>query len=256
MPGDAGERVVLTHNLWVTRRALDDIGLAALAGPTFSLPAYASRHPILVRFFDHRSKSVHGTARTQGVQATKGEVYNLHARNPIRGATWFDTSTNTVFLLAVVVDHDYTVFETRADAGKLMPSAADYADLAQRLNPLFGITDPDFFELARPDADELLERALANPGGLVECVLGHELPALMQLEVVMIDDEPVSGDVYAAVRFVERNNVVTLPGTLHGELADLLFPDAAPSDVDIGHGTFPEPRGKLSDDFILRWRRV
>lgn len=111
MSDDGGSHAVAQHHLWVTRQALEDIGFGALAGPSFDLARYAGRHPILGRFLDQRSQNVLGTQPTRGVQATKVEIYNLHAQNPIRGVTWFDRTANTVFLLAVVLDHEYTVFQ-------------------------------------------------------------------------------------------------------------------------------------------------
>lgn len=239
-------------DLWVTRRALADIGMGELAGPTFDLQRYAERHPILKRFRDQRSLHPHGTELTQHVH---GEVYNLHARNPLRGVTWHDQEHNVVFLLAVSVDHDYGVFERRSLAGELMPDEFDYADLAQARDPLSGVDDPDFFELAEPHAANLLAEALAKPGVPVEATLGHELPAVMQLEVLVIEQEDLHGDVYAAVRFEDRRNVVRLDDMAAVQLADILFPDADPAEVDIGHASFPAPRGRLAGDFVFRWRR-
>lgn len=244
------------HALWVTRQALADIGFEALAGPTFDLAVYAQRHPILGRFLDQRSENTVGTQKTQGVQATGREIYNLHAQNPTRGVTWFDETNNVVFLLAVSLDHNYHLFVDRAEAGELMPTAQDYADLAAHRDPLYGLDDPDFFELARPDADELLLEVLQHPGVLVERMLGHELPSAMQLEVVVVDDTEVTGDVYAAVRFGDRLGNVTLPSTIHTDVAVLLFPDAQFDEVDMGYGDFPAPRGKLQGDVVIRWRRT
>lgn len=77
----------------------------------------------------------------------------------------------------------------------------------------------------------------------------------MQLELLVIDDTELTGDVYAAVRFSDRANVVELPSTVLAELGDLLFPDVRPDKVDIGIDTFPQPRGKQPGDLVVRWRR-
>ena len=46
------------HRLWVTRQALADIGMSALAGPTFELDDIKERHPILSAFAEKRANSV------------------------------------------------------------------------------------------------------------------------------------------------------------------------------------------------------
>jgi len=68
--------------LWVTRQALADIGYEDLAGPGFDLDALSMRHPILDTFKTKRTSNPRGTEQTQGV---KGEIFNLHARNPYEG---------------------------------------------------------------------------------------------------------------------------------------------------------------------------
>lgn len=237
--------------LWVTRAALDDLGLGPLAGPTFDLDANLRRHPILRRFARQRALDPRGTEPTQNVA---GEVYNLHAKNPTRGVTWYDTEANVVFLLAVSLIHDYTEFERRSAAGTLMPTEADYADVAGYRDPFDG-GDLDFLAVAGPQAEALVESALATPGRLVTGVLGGELPTCVQVEVILLDDATMEGDVFAAMRLETRSGLVELPATIVSDLAFELFPDAAVEDVDLYHDRFPSPRGKLPGDVVVRWRR-
>jgi len=190
----------------------------------------------------------------------RGRVYNLHAVNPHRGVTWFDPATNVVFLLGVTEEHDYRVFEIRSANDELMPTRVDYEDLRQHQTALTTLDSDAFLEHAERDGHELLERALASPGALIQGRLGGELPTYVQIEVVVIDGSAEHGDVYAAVRFADRIGQVQLQVQLtvelHSDLADVLFPEANPEHITLGEKYFPYPRGFQRGDFVIRWRRT
>jgi hypothetical protein len=111
--------------LRVTRRALADVGLKALAGPKVHLEASKHQHPILETFVEKRGNEPIGQEQTLGIKAP---VYNLHARNPWRGVTWYDEQSKVCRLLGVTA-RDYNELVARAKVGDLEPTVDDYADL-------------------------------------------------------------------------------------------------------------------------------
>lgn len=237
--------------LWVTRRALEDLGMEGEAGPAFDLDAVKGRNKLLGRFADQRAANPRGTELTQHVT---GEIYNLHAQGGLRGATWFDEGHYVVFLLAASSEHDYDRFVDRSAAGLLLPSRRDYQDVTQHRHALAQGTG-DFVEDVADQAAELVKRALAEPGQVVTDILGQELPTHVVVEVVAVDVENVEGDVYAALSYEQRAGVRPLPDDLTSDLAAVLFPDAVPGSLEIGHHRFPMPRGRRPGDVVIRWFR-
>ena len=227
-----------------------DIGYEDLAGPSFDLDSLSRRHPILDAFKTKRTSNPRGTEQTQGV---KGEIFNLHARNPYRGVTYFDEPFGVVFLLAVTVDHDYSVFTSRDVAGSLRPSESDYADFFESLNPIQSYET--FLIEAEANIVPLLAAALVNPGILVEGVIGREFPVAVSVEVLIPNEPNQPVDIYVAVFFEGRARTLPLPRYVKDDLADILFPAAGIEEVDVGLPFFPPPRGKREGDLIYRWKR-
>ena len=238
--------------LWVTRQALADIGYEDLVGPGFDLDTLSTRHPILDAFKTKRTSNPRGSELIQGV---KGEIFNLHARNPYRGVTYFDEARGVVFLLAVSVDHDYSLFTTRDAAGSLRPSESDYADFFESLNPIQSYET--FLKEAEAEADmaPLLAAALVNPGNLIEGVIGREFSIAVSVEALIPNEPNQPVDIYVAVSFEGRARTLPLPRYVKDDLADIFFPEAEIEEVDVGLPIFPLPRGKRDGDFIYRWKR-
>lgn len=123
--------------LWVTRAALADLKLEALAGSDVS--RVSNRHPILDACYSKRAESQSATQQLEGIPHSQG-IWNLHALNPHRGITWYDHEKDVVFLLAYS-PHDYAVFVRRFRAGQLASSAREYEDVAQQRRELSGLND-------------------------------------------------------------------------------------------------------------------
>ncbi len=236
--------------LWVTRAALTDLKLEALAGSDVS--RVSNRHPILDAFYSKRAQSQFGTEQLEGVPHSQG-IWNLHAINPHRGVTWYDHDEDVVFLLAYS-PHDYAVFVSRFRMGQLSPSARDYEDVAQHRRELSGLDD-DFLEVVEAQCPDLVARALHEPGQVVEELLGSELPAAALLEVVVVSDTDLTGDLYLALRFADRQKLRALPSEVVSHLIPLLLPDADYVDIDWAPAYVPAELGNRAGDTTIRWRR-
>lgn len=170
----------------------------------------------MAAFYSKRTTRPEGQEKLQGVPSSAG-VWNLHARDPYRGVTWYDTDADVVFLLAFT-PHNYREFVTRWKASNLLPKPADYVDFEAHVRRLSGLDDEfiDVVEAADPD---LVRRALSAPGTVVEEVLGEELAAAALLEVLVIAEIDVTGDVFLVMRFSGRLNTRKLPRDVVADLA-------------------------------------
>ncbi len=236
--------------LWVTRAALADLGFEALAGQDVS--RYRSRHPVLASFYKKRTISVVGTQQLEKVP-NQAEIWNLHAENPHRAVTWYDEEQDVVFLLAYST-HDYDEFVNRYYAETLLPTARDYQDIENHRRSVSGLDD-DFILVVEGQDPDLVQRALDAPGQVVEEVLASELPAAAILEVALIADTQMTGDVYLVLRFMDRLNVRPLPSDVVADLIPILLPDADYEDLDWAPTSTPPELAVRPDDTVVRWRQ-
>ena len=227
-----------------------DLGLGLRAGWCLDVEDLSRRSDLLARFFRQRSLDPRGTERTQGVH---GEIYNLHARNPLRGVTWWDQDHDIVFLLAATREHDYTLFTDRDRRGELMPTVHDYLDVFEHRKALvsqYGYND--FLADVEPVLAQMLAEARERPGVVVSRTVAQGMVGAHMVVEVVAGLEDFDGDVYAAVQF--RGARIAFPPTVVDDLAVAAFPDAEPDHLDIGV-TFPARYGARHDDIALRWRR-
>jgi hypothetical protein len=237
--------------LWPTRASLADLGLETRIGEPFDPALLSRRSDLLARFYAQRSLDPAGTERTQGV---RGAVFNLHARNPLRGVTWWDESVNVVFLLAATREHDHTVFTQRDAVGTLRPTAADYADVAafrSRLDEDFDYDD--LLDEIEPQIADMLTEATAHPGDVVVRSLSRKNIGGYAMIEVIVGLEELNGDAYIALQL--GNLLRQLPSVAMYDLADIAFPDAIPDTVDIGGVSFPARYPARHDDLVMRRRR-
>lgn len=216
------------------------------------MDGYRSRHPVLASFYNKRSNSVVGTQQLEKVPNQAG-IWNLHAENPHRAVTWYDEEEDIVFLLAHST-HDYDEFVTRYYDETLLPTPSDYQDVANHRRSVCGLDD-DFILVVEAQEPDLVQRALNTPGEVIEEVLGSELPAAAILEVAVVADTQMTGDVYLVLRFMDRRNARTLPSEVVSELVPILLPDAAYEDLDWAPTTTPPELAVRPGDPVVRWRQ-
>ena len=236
--------------LWVTRAALDDLGYGAHAGQDLS--PYQRRHPVLASFYSKRAQSVVGTQQLEGVPHQEG-IWNLHAQDPHRAVTWYDAAEDVVFLLACS-HHVYAVFVDRYRRGTLKPTEADYVDVATHRRNASGLDD-DFIAVVESQEPDLVQRALEAPGRVIQEILGSELPVAALLEVAVIADVSMTGDVYLVLRFTDRLRARSLPSDVVADLASILLPDADYEDIDWTPTSAPDELSVRPGDTVIRWTR-
>lgn len=236
------------YTLRVTRRALEDIGMKSRAGAAFDLDADKQRHPILEAFLDKRGRSPVGQEQTLGIKAP---VYNLHARNPWRGVTWYDEDAGVCWLLGVTA-HQYDLFVERAKVGGLTPTESDYADLELARSVVPPAADEgDVVAAIRSDGAALVAEAFAKPNTEVAGVLAESLDVALFAQVIFTITD--GADLFIGFRMPPRPGA-TLPDQFVEVCVAVMLPDADPADIDWRVQEFPgrafEPGG-----WVVRWRR-
>ncbi len=236
------------YELRVTRRALADIGWSHIGGAAFDLEANRGRHPILKAFASKRGHSPTGQERTLGIKAP---VYNLHARNPWRGVTWFDEQAGVCWLLGVTA-HDYAEFVSRAKTGELTPTEQDYADLDLARSPLPRTLDEtEVLERIREDGASLVVAAFAAPNTEIVGGLARALDVALFVEVILTVTDGV--DLHVAFKMPPHPGV-PLPGHLVEVCVAAMLPSADPFDIDWNWQGFPS-RDPSPGEYVVRWRR-
>lgn len=236
--------------LWVTRSALADLKFEELAGCDMS--AYKQRHPLLSSFYRKRAISVVGTEQLKGAPRSHG-IWNLHAENPHRGVTWYDEVEDVVFLLAYS-PHDYEEFVNRFHEGSLKPTPFDYEDVAEHRRASAGLDD-DFIAVVEKQAPDLVAQALDSPGAVIQQLLGGELPAAAVVEIALVADEQLEGDVFLVLRFADRLRARTLPSEVVSDLVPILLPEADFAELDWAPRSTPRELRVYPGDTTIRWRR-
>ena len=89
----------------------------------------------------------------------------------------------------------------------------------------------------------------------MEELLGSELPTAALLEVVVVSDTDLTGDLYLALRFADRQKLRALPSEVVSHLVPLLLPDADYVDIDWAPAYVPVELGNRAGDTTIRWRR-
>ena len=236
------------YELRVTRRALADIDMKSLAGPSFDLEANRESHVILEAFCSKRGNSPVGQERTQGIKAP---VYNLHAQDPWRAVTWHDIDEGVVWLLAVT-PHNYAEFVARANSGNLQPTTQDYADLEVSRSVIPpAMEEGEVLELIAEEGASLVAAALDTPNLEVRGTLASSLDIGIVAEVIV--DGSAGADVYIAFRMPPRPGAA-LPASLIEACVAAMLPDAWSGDIDWWHESFPG-RGREPNEHVVRWRR-
>jgi hypothetical protein len=163
----------------------------------------------------------------------------LHGNRGQRAATWYDHERAVCWLLGVVGQHAYEVFEARAANHELLPGEDDLAILNQETG--------EFDALIEPGIRKLVEDAVAAPGVPQRGTVG----GLLRLEVTVIaeriGDSDLS-DVYISLRIPPLPKGEPAPAGWPGQqlverLAELAVGDvfaaldcATPTEVPAGPG--------------------
>lgn len=228
------------YTLRITRRCRDDlrvprVGGANLQGAEDGTPWSA----IVAKFRNQRSISVEsteGSLRDVG----RPDIYALHGPDGARACTWFDQNEQVCWMLAFTPEHDYALFEGRANVGELLPSVDDYVELELEREA------DSFEERVLPGVRHLAETAIAAPGTEHKGSVG-DLVRLTVTACAAASVTPGRFDLYVAVVVPPEDGAESFanwPGSqLAADLADcfngggyqwtgtMLTPDG-PRDID------------------------
>jgi hypothetical protein len=141
-----------------------------------------TNHIIIKAFLKERRDAPIGAEMVSPLTCGK-EVWALRRTHYHRGATWHDTANGVLWLCAYCLhcsgdpDDAYPYFKDLDRAGRLLPCRADLALLEREQRTRF-------FDLVTGDAENLLQRAHANPNKEQAAVIGGGVPTGIVVEVV------------------------------------------------------------------------
>ena len=196
----------------------------------------------------NRTEQPYGAKQTEHV---KPECYNLHTRDPWRGITWYDKDGDICWLVGATSQHDYALFETRSVNNEIIPTAEDYADLAQVLSEE---EEGVFIDRAASEAPDLMARATATPNQEHRALIAGTLDTGVFVELLVIADEGDIAEVYVSFQMPPLAGV-TLPPDFCEAVFWLLAPEADDADVLRNVDTHPRPGGRRPGEIIYCWRK-
>jgi hypothetical protein len=181
------------YELRFTQRALDDLGCSTdtPAGDIDAVLESTIRTDIVEEFRDQRSRAPTGTGGTLH-SVGRPDIHPLHGTSGGRACTWHDVPNGVCWFLAYTPEHDYTVFESRAANGDLLPDLRDETLLELEREQL------DFALRVGPGLRKLTRAAVASPSTPQRGWVGALLRLEVTVVVVPIDDTALA-DLYIAV---------------------------------------------------------
>jgi hypothetical protein len=236
---------VPTHRLRVTRRALADLRLGKIY---FGLPAedLEGEHDLLGSFVKNRTEQPYGTESTQRIRP---KCFNLHARDPWRGITWYDEAHDICWLVGATSQHNYALFEERSLNDEIRPTAEDYADLE-----LFTQNTEAFIDLVCAQAPGLMALAVTQPNTEHRMPLAGAVDTGVFVEVLVVPGEGEIEEIFVSFQLPPLP-VMQVPSDFCEAIFWLLAPDAEEAEVDRDVGHHPRPGGKRASEIIYRWRK-
>lgn len=223
------------YELRITQRCLiEDLGRAADA-PFSELLG----QEIVRALVNRRCDGPVDTRRIEPLTSGR-EVYRLAYGHRHRGATWYDTGNDVVWLCAAAwhqsgaPDDAFPYFKDLDREGRLLPTEADYRSL-------FLDRDARFADAVIEDAQALLQRARENEGEEQRGVLGGKIGVGVVVDVVETLEET-----YVAIQVMnlERGWLEIVLGAF--------FPDAA---MDRWEPVTRFPTRDLREDELC-WRHL
>lgn len=169
----------------LTRRALEDLGLAIEQYAARPATEYMEVHDVVRVFVERRRQKPIGQEWTN-LPVTAAPAYNLHFGRH-RALTWHDEDSGVVWLLGVgwhesgSLDDAYEVLKGRDRAGTLMPDEQDYLDLEMSLEDV-----RSFVAQVSEQAPALVDQARQSPSEEVRGVIAGRLGVGVLVEVVVI----------------------------------------------------------------------
>jgi len=228
----------------VTRRALADLRLGKIY---YGLPAaeLEEEHDLLGSFVKNRTEQPYGTQATQSVRP---KCFNLHTRDPWRGATWYDEAHDICWLVGATSQHNYALFEERSLNDEIRPTAEDYADLE-----LFSQeTEEAFIDLVIAQAPALMALATARPNTEHRMALAGAIDTGVFVEVLVVPGEGEIEEVFVSFQLPPLPGT-QVPSDFCEAIFSLLVPDAQETEVDRDVWQHPRLGGKRPGEIIYRW---
>lgn len=239
----------------LTRRALQDLGLAVEDYARRPASDFVHAHDVVRTFVEQRSQNPKGQEWTK-LPVTSAPAYNLH-HGRYRGLTWHDEDSDVVWLLGIgwhesdSRDDAYTVLKRRDEAGHLMPTEQDYLDLELTLEE-----SRSFVVQVSEQAPALIAEARERPGEEVRGVIAGRLGVGVQVEVVVIASEDESlEEVWVGFEMSPLAGacVPPQPEWIQVVLAAMISVEAGLENVEFG-GAFPRVGGSRPNEIVVCWR--
>lgn len=240
----------------LTRRALDDLGLAVDVYARRPASELVDAHDVVRAFVDQRSQDPKGQEWTR-LPVTSAPVYNLH-HGRYRGLTWHDQDNDVVWLLGVgwhesgSRDDAYAMLKRRDEVGDLMPTEQDYLDLELTIEE-----SRSFVALVSEQAPALIAEARSRPGEEIRGVIAGRLGVGVHVDVVVIPGEDESlEEVWVGFEMPPRPGACELPPQpewIHVVLAAMIPIGTGLENVAFG-GVFPRAGGSRANEIVACWR--
>ncbi len=173
----------------------------------------------------------------------RNDIYKLDGRDGQRALTWHDQGHGVVWMLGFTANHDLTALEDRANraetreqggTNQLMPSVADYSDLADDRR------NADTYEKLEGAIAALYRKALDRPG---EAVRGT-LASAVRCEILVDTGDPVT--VHARFRMPPVLAGAWQPAYAYSLAGSLPGADPATIEVEPMPPGVPPARGAVS----------
>ena len=240
----------------LTRRALEDLGLAIEDYAARPATDYTDAHDVVRVFVERRRQSPIGQEWTN-LPVTAAPAYNLHFGRH-RALTWHDEDSDVVWLLGVgwhesgSVDDAYAMLKARDRAGTLMPSEQDYLDLEMSLEDA-----RSFVVQVSQEAPALVNRARQTPGKEVRGVIAGRLGVGVLVEVVVIAGEDESlEEIWVGFELPPLEGATALPPQpdwIMAVLAAMVPVYVSVEALDFS-GRFPRSGGSKPNEIVICWR--
>jgi hypothetical protein len=215
----------------LTRRALEDLGLAIEDYAARPATDYTDAHDVVRAFVERRRQSPIGQESTN-LPVTAASAYNLHFGR-YRALTW-------------------SVLKKRDSAGALMPEEQDYLDLEMSLEDA-----RSFVAQVSQEAPAIVEQARRTPGTEVRGVIAGRLGGGVLVEVVVVvgEDESLE-EIWVGFELPPLEGDTQLPAQpewIMAVLAAMVPVHVSAEDLDFC-GSFPRAGGSKPNEIVICWR--
>jgi hypothetical protein len=215
----------------LTRRALEDLGLAIEDYAARPATDYTDAHDVVRAFVERRRQSPIGQESTN-LPVTAASANNLHFGR-YRALTW-------------------SVLKKRDSAGALMPEEQDYLDLEMSLEDA-----RSFVAQVSQEAPAIVEQARRTPGTEVRGVIAGRLGGGVLVEVVVVvgEDESLE-EIWVGFELPPLEGDMQLPAQPEWIMAVLaaMVPVHVSAEALDFCGSFPRAGGSKPNEIVICWR--